>query len=258
MATIVTLHRLTCRAGWPTGGPFGPHLEQLAAFTSDSNRWPRDREFKQAWRDQPVFRRMTRQRVRMILLALEDHLHDDKNEAVKFDKKLSIEHLMPRRWKTAHWPLPGTAEPESEMEERDRALHTIGNLTLLRQKLNSSVSNGPFAAKQKAILKHSALNLNRPLPEWRTAGTRALSGSVPTNCSGGAKDLAGAAGVGDVGGAAIAGPAAAAGPRALAVDFHCWLPTDGYAKPGARLWNWLRTQGGQAPGSIQWMHFWLT
>lgn len=151
----------------------GPHdglpvrvLEHLASHEAESNRWPRDSEFRLAWREQPIFRRLVRQRVRMILLALERQLHDDKSESVSVGGPLSIEHLLPRRWKTEHWPLPGRKDPLLESEERERLLHTIGNLTLLRQKLNSSVSNGPFTAKQKAILKHSALNLNRPLADW--------------------------------------------------------------------------------------------
>jgi hypothetical protein len=40
-------------------------------------------------------------------------------------------------------------------------------LTLLTKELNPSVSNGPWERKRKEILKHSALNLNRSLPdEW--------------------------------------------------------------------------------------------
>jgi hypothetical protein len=42
-----------------------------------------------------------------------------------------------------------------------------GNLTLLTQELNSSISNGPFKEKSKAIAKDSDLRLNawlRPAP----------------------------------------------------------------------------------------------
>lgn len=150
----------------PTEELSGRVAAQLALGTADSNRWPSDREFKSAWREQPIFRRLTRQRVRMILMALEMNMHSDKGENVTFDKKLSVEHLMPRKWRTDSWPLPGAMDEEVEIENRERALHTIGNLTLLRQKLNASVSNGAFHAKQKAILKYSALNLNRPLAAW--------------------------------------------------------------------------------------------
>ena len=44
-------------------------------------------------------------------------------------------------------------------------LHRVGNLTLLTKELNPAVSNGPWEKKIEAILKHSALNLNRTLPK---------------------------------------------------------------------------------------------
>jgi hypothetical protein len=48
----------------------------------------------------------------------------------------------------------------------------MGNLTLVTDKLNPALSNGPWAKKIEAILDHSALALNRPLrkyPEWSEA-----------------------------------------------------------------------------------------
>jgi hypothetical protein len=39
---------------------------------------------------------------------------------------------------------------------RESVLHVIGNLTLLTEKLNPSVSNGPWSKKRPAILEHSA------------------------------------------------------------------------------------------------------
>jgi hypothetical protein len=51
----------------------------------------------------------------------------------------AIEHVMPRKW-VANWPLvEGITE-----NDRDRLIHTLGNLTLLTGKLNSMVSNGPW------------------------------------------------------------------------------------------------------------------
>ena len=50
---------------------------------------------------------------------------------------------MPRRWQT-HWQLgDGTVEAD-----RDRLVHTIGNLTLLTAKLNSKVSNAAWPVKR--------------------------------------------------------------------------------------------------------------
>ncbi len=54
----------------------------------------------------------------------------------------AIEHVMPRKWHS-HWPLPERAREA----DRDRIVHTLGNLTLLTGKLNSKVSNGPWIGK---------------------------------------------------------------------------------------------------------------
>ncbi len=82
---------------------------------------------------------------------------------------------MPQNW-TTHWPLPdGTEAKENELwamspednsrggaiTRRQRLKQTLGNLTLLTQPLNSSVSNGPFLAKRDTIAEHTLLELNR-------------------------------------------------------------------------------------------------
>jgi hypothetical protein len=72
----------------------------------------------------------------------------------------AIEHVMPRKW-LANWPLDGADEAE-----RDRSIHTLGNLTLLTRKLNSKVSNGPWlgtGGKRKGLEDHDVLFLNRDL-----------------------------------------------------------------------------------------------
>jgi hypothetical protein len=50
-------------------------------------------------------------------------------------------------------------EAAQKAERRESLLHTVGNLTLLTQELNPSVSNGPWDRKLESILKHSVLNL---------------------------------------------------------------------------------------------------
>jgi hypothetical protein len=49
---------------------------------------------------------------------------------------------------------------------RNAVVDKLGNLTLLTQKLNSSVSNGPYSVKMPAIRAHSSLALNRDLNAW--------------------------------------------------------------------------------------------
>lgn len=90
---------------------------------------------------------------------------------------------MPVTWET-HWPLPDGRmsknlqdrllgdEPDPDADRRDQLIHTIGNLTLLTQPLNSSLQNGAWIDKQPEITKQSALALNREFldyPEWNEA-----------------------------------------------------------------------------------------
>lgn len=136
----------------------------LKAFSADSNRWPDDEEFRKAWVKKPIYDMLVQARVRMLLEALEQRLRGEKTEAITFQRKLQIEHLLPREWKQ-HWPLPDGISGEEAKERRDHLLHTIGNLTLLNERLNPSVSNSGWDSKRRAILEHSALNLNRTLGE---------------------------------------------------------------------------------------------
>ena len=66
---------------------------------------------------------------------------------------------MPDRWRVPV-PASGSAGLRATIE-RGFAIHRIGNLALLTQQLNASVSNGPWIAKRDEISKNSLLPLNR-------------------------------------------------------------------------------------------------
>jgi len=131
-----------------------------------STRWPSDLEFKTAWLDRPIFQVQAQQRIRLLLEAIERDLHSSKTENVQFAETLTIEHLLPQEW-TEHWPLPPENGSPEAAEKRNLILHTVGNLTLLTQSLNPSVSNGSWEPKLAAILEHSALTLNRKLDAYK-------------------------------------------------------------------------------------------
>jgi len=129
--------------------------------------WPSEENFSQAWTTYTLYWDLVRRNLRMILESLELKKRTGLTEKVEIIEKLQVEHLMPVNWKT-HWPLdPGLSEAERIQRtiERDEIVHRIGNLTLLTGRLNPSVKNGPWTKKQPAILKHSALTLNRELGE---------------------------------------------------------------------------------------------
>jgi hypothetical protein len=144
--------------------------EYLMQQTAESRLWPSDEQFRQAWLREPLYKIVTRPRLRMLLEALDEALYTPKSERYHLNANLTVEHILPQDWQE-HWPLKELAvveTPESRIariERRNQLLHTTGNLTLLTKALNPSVSNGPFDRKRKEILKHSALNLNRFLAE---------------------------------------------------------------------------------------------
>jgi len=137
----------------------------LTQQEGESTRWPTDAEFQDAWLNMPAYRVLVRRRVRMLLEALNLAQYNEKTETLRIAKTLTVEHLLPQSW-DSHWPLSDDGDEREARSRRNALVHTMGNLTLLTHILNPSVSNGPWLKKRTAILKHSALNLNRPLEEY--------------------------------------------------------------------------------------------
>lgn len=143
-----------------------------------SRSWPTDAELRDALYDRPLYGPVNQRRVRMVLIAIEDYLRDKtggKAEKIEQRDRLHIEHLLPQSW-YEHWTpaaqedgdSPAALEQrqewiESHEEHRNLVLHSLGNLTLLTEPLNTSVSNGPWPAKRSSIDEYSAFRLNREI-----------------------------------------------------------------------------------------------
>lgn len=146
------------------------HLLEAAG---DSVRWPDDREFERAWLAQPLYRLFKSPRVSMLLQAIDLEQTTGRQEVLHLPVQLTVEHVMPVAWRE-HWKEPSAegavAEShETPHERRDRLIHTIGNLTLLTDKLNSAVSNAAYFTKRPSITEQSALRLNayfQRIDEW--------------------------------------------------------------------------------------------
>ena len=126
--------------------------------------WPNDTVLKKAFLGTPLYDRLRPALIGLVLGGIERALSTAKGEKIEILTKLTIEHVMPQSWE-AHWPLPtadAAAAPGSELPEdvRERMLHTLGNLTLLTQELNTSVRNSAYADKRPEITAQSALRLN--------------------------------------------------------------------------------------------------
>ncbi len=143
----------------------------LLTRTAEFDRWPSDDEFKKAWINNPLYENLTRPRLRLILEAMEAALRGDFAETKDVPRNLTVEHVMPQHWQ-ANWPLPGEASEAEETLRRNELIHTIGNLSLLNDKLNPVQSNkawivgsDPEDGKREALNDHSVLYLNKRLCE---------------------------------------------------------------------------------------------
>ena len=87
-------------------------------------------------------------RLNRILVALEEQARGPGTEPLQLAKALSVEHLVPQRWQE-HWPFPEGATSHDLAAERESLIHTLGNLTLVTQPLNSALSNGGWAHKRE-------------------------------------------------------------------------------------------------------------
>jgi hypothetical protein len=142
------------------------HLSSLAGATQ---KWPDDAEFSEAWMKLSTYKTLKAARTKMVLesleLGLRNKFHHETDQLATVP--LHVEHTLPIGWRE-HWPSPGD---ENAQLVRDQLLHNIGNLTLLTESLNPSLSNAGFAAKRPEVTKSLlALNSYFQEPRWTTPG----------------------------------------------------------------------------------------
>ena len=142
----------------------------LADQTSDTSYWPDDEAVRNSLSDMLIYKRISRGRLRMILEAIEDHKRgftsgkgNAKGEQPVVRAQCTIEHVMPQRW-GQHWPLG----PDETAGDRDALVQNLGNLTLVSEALNPSLSNAAWKGdkgKRQALQKYSSIKLTADLIE---------------------------------------------------------------------------------------------
>lgn len=149
----------------------------LLEQTANSREWPTDEQLIQSVPYSRLYGNVRRNRLCMVLSAVEQRRRSQRNEDVTLPLNLQIEHVMPQKWRT-HW-ANGISDDPMASSVRDRLVQTIGNLTLVTGYLNVSLSNRPWldidgegagqsgqeAGKGKRSLldKHSLLVLNKEI-----------------------------------------------------------------------------------------------
>ena len=157
--------------------------EFLLGETADTALWPTGDMVREALRSQPVYTAHLRARTRMLFEALEDDRRTERSESDRCPRNLTVEHIMPQQWRE-HW----NADQLDELEalHRDEIKHSLGNLTLVNERLNPSLTNRPWTSeaaserelgnkgKRDLLLQHSTIKLNADLiaehpDEWDEA-----------------------------------------------------------------------------------------
>ena len=137
---------------------------------AEARVWPSDQDIAYAMETSPLYRLLTRSRLRLVLEGAETRLRSSgKSEQTGAPRNLTIEHLMPVGWRPTEWPLPEDADIDAAIYRRNSLVHSIGNLTLTTQRLNSSMSNDSWMSKRDELQEHSVLLLNNELltqPSW--------------------------------------------------------------------------------------------
>lgn len=136
----------------------------LARMDGSSRWWPRDAELTERLTGHRAYGTgaIAQGRLLDVLWEVErQRLRTIKHEVLPRPPKLQVEHIMPRSW-AENWPLPD-GDQMALAESREIAINRLGNLTLVTDRLNPSLSNAGWAQKRPALVKHSLLAMNQQL-----------------------------------------------------------------------------------------------
>jgi len=157
--------------------PLAALKSHIAGLTAATSRMPTHSDLLTAANKLNAYGDLGSKKLRYILTQIEKQMRTKFDEDIPIGN-LSVEHILPDSW-SEHWPLPvsgkapherffaavdagNTISPEmrEEMEIRERAKNTLGNLTLLTPPANSQNGNDAWPVKRERIVK-SLLALNR-------------------------------------------------------------------------------------------------
>ena len=79
----------------------------------------------------------------------------EKNDVSELQYVYTLEHLMPQKWQE-NW-----SNICEDNETADRLVYQIGNMTLLKSKLNTAIQNNSWDKKREEIQKHAMLKITQ-------------------------------------------------------------------------------------------------
>jgi hypothetical protein len=161
----------------------------LLEQSGDSVAWPDDAAFREAWLQQPMYEILNNPKLVHLFKRVNRAYMSTKSEAISFAEQPEVEHMMPQEW-VANWHLPDGSKGLTVVElsdvqdtdprsvatrKRNKAIQTLGNLTILSAGLNAAQSNYGWKQKRPAMMKHSLLPINQSLTDLETWDESAIS-----------------------------------------------------------------------------------
>lgn len=133
--------------------------------------YPSDVRLRQAAETVKLYSSTARPRLLLILESINRHLSKGSGAFTQLDDAATVEHIMPQKPSDA-WKQ----DLGDNLAQDYELLHTLGNLTLVTQEWNSSLSNASFADKQTRLSQHGLLlnsqYFNQPIQVWNSEAIR--------------------------------------------------------------------------------------
>jgi uncharacterized protein with ParB-like and HNH nuclease domain len=153
-----------------TSKPFVDRIWDALVTGSGSYRFPRDREFQDAFENKNMYLEFKPPMLRYMLYKYERA----RTKEIVDPESATIEHILPQD--TKEWQRHLT--DIHDYEYRD-LMHRIGNLTLT--KMNAEASNSSFADKKKKVYEKSGYAITRELAtrnDWSSKEIKARSAAM--------------------------------------------------------------------------------
>jgi len=115
------------------------------------NRMPSDEEIREGFESSVLVNKQAKG----VLYLIERTIRSELNATeLRYFNEYSIEHVMPKKWRN-NWSDNLT---DDQTEKRDKLLLTLGNLTLLTKRLNSSIRDSNWLQKKKGNKRNHGLD----------------------------------------------------------------------------------------------------
>ena len=126
----------------------------FTSFTEYTNIFPRNIDFEDSFRKSHLSNQNAREILFSIALFQKNSPYHDTSKLSS--SSFSVEHILPGKWQQ-HWNNP--ALDDKGIFARNKALKTLGNLTLVTKRLNSKLTNDPWEKKKETLQKYSSLSM---------------------------------------------------------------------------------------------------